>query len=59
MDEESQVNDRLKIMKLSLMPRGLKHAQFFIFISEFPPEDAMVLKTLATVEIERKENVSK
>ena len=29
MDEENQINDKLKIMKFSLLPCGLEHTQFF------------------------------
>ena len=29
MDEENQINDKLKIMKFSLLPCGLKHTFFF------------------------------
>ena len=30
MDEENQINDKLKIMKFSLLPCGLKHTPFFM-----------------------------
>ena len=30
MDKENQINDKLKIMKFSLQPCGLKHTQFFL-----------------------------
>ena len=33
MDEENQINDKLKIMKFSLLPCGLKHAPFFIVVT--------------------------
>ena len=29
MDEENQINDKLKIMKFPLLPCGLKHTQFY------------------------------
>ena len=34
MDEENQINDKLKIMKFSLLPSGLKHTPF-IYQTEF------------------------
>ena len=30
MDEENHINDKLKIVKFSLLPCGLKHTHFFI-----------------------------
>ena len=30
MDEENQIDDKLKIMKFSLLPCGLKHGFFFL-----------------------------
>ena len=29
MDEENQINDKLKTMKFSLLPCGIKHTPFF------------------------------
>ena len=34
MDEENQVNDKLKLMKFSLLPCGLKHTPFFNIMFE-------------------------
>ena len=36
MDEENQINDKLKIMKFSLLPYSLEHTPFyFIFSKDF------------------------
>ena len=32
MDEENQINDKLKIMTFSLLSYGLKHTRFFLII---------------------------
>ena len=36
MDEENQINDKLKIMKFSLLPCGLKHTVFYYLQPNFP-----------------------
>ena len=57
MDEENQINDKLKIMKFSLLPCGLKHTQFFIEINSRPSESRMG-KLIVSQWVKRSENVS-